>query len=206
MLYKGFIKPCFDFIFALILLVLTSPFIIITAIVLFIQNRGDIFFLQERPGKNARPFYIIKFKTMRDASDEKGKPLPDALRLTKIGRTVRSWSLDELPQLINVLKGDISLIGPRPLMMKYLPRYNKQQAKRHNVKPGISGWAQVNGRNTISWEMKFEYDLYYVEHQSFTLDLKIFFLTIFNILKRKGINASQHVPMTEFLGSNSTAS
>jgi lipopolysaccharide/colanic/teichoic acid biosynthesis glycosyltransferase len=131
--------------------------------------------------------------------------LPDHIRLTKAGKFVRSASLDELLQLINVLKGDMSLIGPRPLLMKYLPRYTKEQARRHHVRPGISGWAQVNGRNAISWDQKFEYDLYYVEHQSFSLDFKIFFLTILNILRRKGINATQHVPMTEFLGSNSTA-
>ncbi len=143
---------------------------------------------------------------MRDSYDADGKLLPDHIRITKAGAIIRSLSIDELLQLINVMKGEMSLIGPRPLLMKYLPRYSPEQMRRHDVKPGISGWAQVNGRNEISWERKFECDLYYVEHQSFSVDLKIFFLTIVNIFKRKGINASQHVPMTEFLGSNSTAS
>lgn len=200
MLYKGFVKPFFDFVFALILLVLTSPFIIITAIVLFIHNRGDIFFLQERPGKNAKPFYIIKFKTMRDAYDAHGKPLPDHIRLTKAGALIRSLSLDELLQLINVLKGEMSLIGPRPLLMKYLPRYSPEQMRRHEVKPGISGWAQVNGRNAISWTEKFKLDVYYADHLSFSLDLKILFMTIKNILLRKGISASGHATMEEFKG------
>lgn len=200
MFYKSIIKPFFDFLFALILLVLTSPFIIITAIILFIQNRGDIFFFQERPGKNAKPFYIIKFKTMRDAYDADGKPLPDHVRLTKAGALIRSLSLDELLQLINVLKGEMSLIGPRPLLMKYLPRYSPEQMRRHEVKPGISGWAQVNGRNAISWTQKFKLDVYYADHLSFGLDLKILFMTIKNILLRKGISANGHATMEEFTG------
>jgi undecaprenyl phosphate N,N'-diacetylbacillosamine 1-phosphate transferase len=203
--YKSIIKPSADFLSAFILLVILSPFILLTMLLLLVANKGNIFFIQQRPGLDAVPFNIIKFKTMRDAYDEQGNQLPDHIRLTRIGKFVRSASLDELLQLINVLKGDMSLIGPRPLLMKYLPRYTKEQARRHLVRPGISGWAQVNGRNAISWDQKFEYDLYYVEHQSFSLDFKIFFLTIFNILKRKGINANQHVPMTEFLGNNSTA-
>jgi lipopolysaccharide/colanic/teichoic acid biosynthesis glycosyltransferase len=203
--YKSIIKPTADFLSAFILLLLLSPFILVTMLVLLIANKGSIFFIQQRPGLHAKPFNIIKFKTMRDAFDQHGNPLPDHIRLTKAGKFVRSASLDELLQLINVLKGDMSLIGPRPLLMKYLPRYTEEQARRHLVRPGISGWAQVNGRNAISWEEKFKYDIYYVKHQSFSLDFKIFFLTIFNILKRKGINASQHIPMTEFLGSNSTA-
>jgi lipopolysaccharide/colanic/teichoic acid biosynthesis glycosyltransferase len=204
-LYKSIIKPIADFLSAFILLLILSPFILVTMLVLLIANKGSVFFIQQRPGLNAKPFNIIKFKTMRDAFDQHGHPLPDHIRLTKAGKFVRSASLDELLQLINVLKGDMSLIGPRPLLIKYLPRYTNEQARRHLVRPGISGWAQVNGRNAISWDQKFEYDLYYVEHQSFSLDFKIFFLTIFNILKRKGINATQHVPMTEFLGNNSTA-
>jgi len=205
MLFKEVVKPFFDFVFALILLVITSPFILITAIVLFIQNRGDIFFRQERPGKNAKTFNIIKFKTMRDAFDVAGNPLPDHIRLTKAGKFIRSASLDELLQLINVLKGDMSLIGPRPLLMKYLPRYTKEQARRHLVRPGISGWAQVNGRNAISWEEKFKLDLFYVQHQSFILDLKILFLTIVNILQRKGISADGQATMEEFKGNSAVS-
>jgi lipopolysaccharide/colanic/teichoic acid biosynthesis glycosyltransferase len=202
MLYKGLIKPFFDKLFALVLLVLTSPFIIITAIVLFIQNRGDIFFLQERPGKNAKPFRIIKFKTMRDAFDSAGNPLPDHVRLTKLGTLIRSLSLDELLQLINALKGEMSLIGPRPLLMKYLPFYSPEQMRRHDVKPGISGWAQVNGRNAISWTEKFKLDVYYADHLSFSIDLKILFMTIKNILLRKGISSLGHATMEEFRGNN----
>lgn len=185
---------------ALILLVFTSPFILITLVILFFQNRGDIFFLQERPGKKAKPFKIIKFKTMRDAFDMDGKPLPDDERLTKAGRLIRSWSFDELLQLINVLKGEMSLIGPRPLLMKYLPRYSVDQMRRHEVKPGISGWAQVNGRNAISWTEKFKLDVYYADNISFILDVKILFMTIKNILLRKGISATGHATMEEFTG------
>lgn len=189
----------FDFLFALILLVLTSPFIIITAIVLFIQDRGDIFFLQERPGKNAKPFFIIKFKTMRDAYDANGKPLSDHVRLTKAGAMIRSLSLDELLQLINVLKGEMSLVGPRPLLMKYLDRYNERQYTRHRVLPGITGLAQVNGRNAITWQEKFEWDAVYVDHQSFLLDLTILLKTVIKVFKREGINPNT-IGSNEFLG------
>ena len=201
-LYKSIIKPTADFLSAFILLIILSPFILATMLVLLIANKGSIFFIQQRPGLHAKPFNIIKFKTMRDAFDQHGHPLPDHIRLTKAGKFVRSASLDELLQLINVLKGDMSLIGPRPLLMKYLPRYTEEQSRRHLVRPGISGWAQVNGRNAISWEKKFEYDIYYVEHQSFSLDLKIFFLTIINILQRKGISADGQATMEEFKGSS----
>jgi lipopolysaccharide/colanic/teichoic acid biosynthesis glycosyltransferase len=199
-LYKSIIKPIADFLSAFILLLILSPFILVTMLVLLIANKGSIFFIQQRPGLNAKPFNIIKFKTMRDAFDQHGNPLPDHIRLTKAGKFVRSASLDELLQLINVLKGDMSLIGPRPLLMKYLPRYTKEQARRHLVKPGISGWAQVNGRNAISWEEKFNLDLFYIQHQSFSLDLKILFLTIINILQRKGISADGQATMEEFKG------
>jgi undecaprenyl phosphate N,N'-diacetylbacillosamine 1-phosphate transferase len=199
-LYKSIIKPLADFLSAFILLVILSPFILLTTLLLLFANKGNIFFLQQRPGLHAKPFNIIKFKTMRDAYDEHGNPLPDHIRLTRIGKFVRSASLDELLQLINVLKGDMSLIGPRPLLMKYLPRYTKEQARRHLVKPGISGWAQVNGRNAISWEEKFKFDCFYVDHCSFLLDLRIFFMTIKNILLRKGINATASRPMEEFKG------
>jgi undecaprenyl phosphate N,N'-diacetylbacillosamine 1-phosphate transferase len=198
--YKNFFKPLFDFLVALILLVFTSPFLLISTVILFFQNRGDIFFFQERPGKSAKPFKIIKFKTMRDAFDMDGKPLPDHVRLTKAGRLIRSWSFDELLQLINVLKGEMSLIGPRPLLIQYLPRYSAEQMRRHEVKPGISGWAQVNGRNAISWTEKFKLDVYYADNISFSLDVKILFLTIKNILLRKGISATDHATMEEFKG------
>ena len=198
--YKSIIKPTADFLSAFILLLILSPFILVTMLVLLIANKGSVFFIQQRPGLHAKPFNIIKFKTMRDAFDSHGNQLPDHIRLTKAGKFVRSASLDELLQLINVLKGDMSLIGPRPLLMKYLPRYTKEQARRHLVRPGISGWAQVNGRNAISWEEKFKLDLYYVEHQSFSLDLKILFLTIINILQRKGISADGQATMEEFRG------
>ena len=186
---------------ALILLILLSPLILGVIILLVIANKGDVFFLQTRPGLKAKPFKIIKFKTMRDAFDD-GKPLPDKLRLTKVGQWVRSASLDELLQLINVLKGDMSLVGPRPLLMQYLDRYTPQQARRHEVKPGITGWAQVNGRNAISWEEKFRYDVEYVEKQSFLFDLKILWMTFFNVIRRKGISADGHATMEEFKGRN----
>lgn len=199
--YKSIIKPTADFLSAFILLLILSPFILVTMLVLLIANKGNVFFIQQRPGLHAKPFNIIKFKTMRDAFDQHGNPLPDHMRLTKAGKFIRSASLDELLQLINVLKGDMSMIGPRPLLMKYLPLYSKEQNRRHEVKPGISGWAQVNGRNAISWDEKFELDLYYVQHQSLSLDLKILFLTIINILQRKGISADGQATMEEFKGS-----
>ncbi len=170
-------------------------------LILALVNKGNVFFLQERPGYKAKPFKIIKFKTMRDAFDQKGDPLPDEDRLTKIGQFVRSASLDELLQLINVLKGNMSLVGPRPLLMQYLARYNTEQLRRHEVKPGITGWAQVNGRNAIKWEEKFRLDVEYVDRQSFFLDIKILGMTLLNVIKRKGISADGHVTMEEFMGS-----
>lgn len=199
-MYKYIIKPLADFFAALILLIVLSPIILITAILLFISNKGKVFFFQQRPGLNSNPFYIVKFKTMRDAFDNNGVPLPDEVRLTKIGNSVRSASLDELLQLVNVVKGDMSLVGPRPLLMQYLPRYSAEQAKRHDVKPGITGWAQVNGRNAISWEQKFKYDVEYVNKQSFALDIKILWMTFINVIQRKGISADGHVTMEEFKG------
>ena len=199
-MYKNFIKPIGDFFIALSLLILLSPIILITAILLLIANNGRIFFFQQRPGLNSKPFIIVKFKTMRDAFDNDGVPLPDDVRLTRVGSIVRSASLDELLQLINVLKGDMSLVGPRPLLMQYLPRYSPEQAKRHKVKPGITGWAQVNGRNAISWEQKFKFDVEYFEKQSFTLDLRILWMTFLNLIKPKGISANGHVTMKEFKG------
>ena len=199
-MFKYFIKPFGDFIIAFFLLIILSPIILLTAILLFLANNGKVFFFQQRPGLNSKSFKIVKFKTMRDAFDNNGIPLPDHVRLTKVGSIVRSASLDELLQLINVLKGDMSLVGPRPLLMQYLPRYSPEQAKRHNVKPGITGWAQVNGRNAISWEQKFKLDVEYVEKQNFTLDLKILWMTFLNVIQRKGISADGHVTMEEFKG------
>ena len=199
-MYKHIIKPIGDFIIALFLLIILSPIILLTAILLFTANKSKIIFIQQRSGINNKSFKIVKFKTMRDAFDENGIALPDEVRLTKVGNFVRSASLDELLQLVNVIKGDMSLIGPRPLLMQYLPRYSPEQAKRHNVKPGITGWAQVNGRNAISWNQKFIYDVEYVEKQSFFLDLKILWMTFINVLQRKGISADGHVTMEEFKG------
>jgi lipopolysaccharide/colanic/teichoic acid biosynthesis glycosyltransferase len=201
-MFKHLIKSLGDLIISLLLLILLSPIIILTAILLLIANNGKIFFFQQRPGLNCKPFKIVKFKTMRDTFDNNGVPLPDDVRLTKVGRFVRSASLDELLQLLNVLKGDMSLVGPRPLLMQYLSRYNTEQIKRHNVKPGITGWAQVNGRNAISWEQKFKYDVEYVEKLSFSLDFKILFLTFINVLNRKGISADGQATMGEFKGNN----
>jgi len=199
-MYKHFIKPLGDFIIALLLLIILFPIITLTAILLLIANNGKVFFFQQRPGLNSKPFKIVKFKTMRDAFDEKGTPLPDEIRLTKVDNIVRSASLDELLQLVNVIKGDMSLVGPRPLLMQYLPRYSPEQAKRHNVKPGITGWAQVNGRNAISWDQKFIYDVEYVNKQAFLLDIKILWMTFINVIQRKGISADGHVTMEEFKG------
>jgi undecaprenyl phosphate N,N'-diacetylbacillosamine 1-phosphate transferase len=199
-MYKNFFKQLGDFIISFILLIILSPIIVLTAILLLVVNNGKVFFFQQRPGLNSKPFKIVKFKTMRDAFDENGSPLPDEARLTKVGNIVRSASLDELLQLVNVIQGDMSLVGPRPLLMQYLPRYSPEQAKRHNVKPGITGWAQVNGRNAISWDQKFIYDVEYVNKQSFLLDIKILWMTFINVIKRKGISADGHVTMEEFKG------
>jgi undecaprenyl phosphate N,N'-diacetylbacillosamine 1-phosphate transferase len=199
-MFKHFIKPLGNFFIALFLLIILSPIILLTAILLFLANNGKVFFFQQRPGLNSKPFKIVKFKTMRDTFDQEGVPLPDNVRLTKVGSIVRSASLDELLQLINVLKGDMNLVGPRPLLMQYLSRYSPEQARRHEVKPGITGWAQVNGRNAISWEQKFKYDIEYVEKQSFSLDIKILWMTFLNVIQRKGISADGHVTMEEFKG------
>lgn len=182
------------------LLALLSPIILLTIILLAFANRGNVFFLQLRPGLNGKPFKIIKFKTMRDAYDSNGNPLSDEVRLTKIGQFVRSVSLDELLQLINVVKGDMSLVGPRPLLMQYLSRYSPEQARRHEVKPGITGWAQVNGRNAISWAVKFQLDVEYINKQTFWLDIKILRLTILKVIKRKDINPLGQKTLEEFKG------
>ncbi len=200
MIYKLVFKRLFDFLFALLVLVLTSPILLITIVLLYFLNDKAVFFLQERPGLNANPFKIIKFKTMNDRKDKEGKLLPDKDRLTSVGKKVRSFSIDELPQMINVLKGDMSIIGPRPLLMRYLPLYTQDQAKRHLVKPGITGLAQVNGRNTISWEKKFEWDVFYVENLSFFLDVKILISTIVKVVKREGISAENQTTTLPFTG------
>jgi undecaprenyl phosphate N,N'-diacetylbacillosamine 1-phosphate transferase len=197
-LYRNIFKPLADFLSAFVLLVILSPIIGSSGLLLLVANRGKVFFFQQRPGLNARPFTIIKFKTMRDAIDDKGGLLPDEVRVTKVGGFVRSASLDELLQLVNVLKGDMSLVGPRPLLMQYLPRYSKEQARRHDVKPGITGWAQVNGRNSISWKEKFRLDVEYVDQQSIWLDMKILWMTILNVVQRKGISADGHATVEEF--------
>lgn len=199
-LYRSLIKLIFDFIAASLGLLIISPIFLALIICLFIVNRGKPFFFQARTGKNGKIFTIIKLKTMTDKTDKNGKLLPAMERVTTVGGLCRKLSLDELPQLINILKGDMSLIGPRPLLPKYLPHYNKRQNRRHEVLPGITGWAQVNGRNTISWEQKFEYDVYYVDHQSLVLDFKIILKTIDKVINRKDINNSESVNMTEFEG------
>lgn len=199
-LYKNIIKSLIDFLAAAALLIILSPIILGVILLLIIANRGSIFFLQTRPGHHAKPFKIIKFKTMRDAFDDLGNPLPDEIRLTRVGQWVRSTSLDELLQLVNVLKGDMSLVGPRPLLMQYLDRYTPEQSRRHEVKPGITGWAQVNGRNAISWEEKFRLDVDYVDQQSFLLDIKILWMTFLNVIRRKDISADGHATMEEFKG------
>ncbi|EAK0449075.1 undecaprenyl phosphate N,N'-diacetylbacillosamine 1-phosphate transferase [Campylobacter upsaliensis] len=200
-MYENVIKRAFDFVLALVLLLLFSPVILLTALLLKITQKSVIF-TQLRPGKDEKPFVIYKFKTMNDERDERGELLPDELRLKSFGKLVRSLSLDELLQLFNVLKGDMSFVGPRPLLMEYLSLYNARQKLRHRVRPGITGWAQVNGRNNISWEKKFELDVYYVENISFFLDLKILFLTAFKVLKRSGVNKEGQATTEKFNGKN----
>jgi lipopolysaccharide/colanic/teichoic acid biosynthesis glycosyltransferase len=200
--YELYGKRLFDILVASILTVLLSPIFILTFVVLTIQNNGRVFFFQERPGRNCEQFRIIKFKTMTDAKDHNGNLLPDHLRITLFGGLIRNLSIDELPQLLNVLKGDMSLIGPRPLLFQYLPLYSEKQKRRHLVRPGITGWAQVNGRNSISWTAKFEKDIEYVDNLSFTLDCKIVWLTALKILKRDGINQASDKTMEYFNGTN----
>lgn len=201
-MYKNYFKRIFDFLAALFGLLILSPIFIIVTVALFFANQGKPFFLQVRPGKNEHFFTIIKFKSMNDKKDANGRLLPDAQRLTPVGAFVRKTSLDEIPQLINVLIGDMSLIGPRPLLVQYLPLYNERQARRHEVRPGITGWAQVNGRNAISWKQKFEYDIYYVENLSFILDIRILFLTLKKVLIRDGISQDGEATMEMFKGNN----
>lgn len=203
MLYRHYFKRFFDFVIALVGLIILSPLFLILWIGLSIVNKGaGAFFLQERPGKDEKIFKVIKFKTMNDRRDENGNLLPDSERLTTIGRWIRSLSLDEIPQLINVLKGDMSLVGPRPLLVQYLPLYDDVQRRRHEVRPGMTGLAQVNGRNAISWQEKFEYDVWYVDHLSLTLDFKILLKTIEKVFKCEGINSETTATMEEFRGNS----
>lgn len=202
-MYKHFFKRLFDFCIALVALLLIGWFLIIIAFWLHFANKGaGAFFLQERPGKDGKIFKVIKFKTMTDERDTEGNLLPDAQRLTKVGRFVRSTSIDELPQLINVLKGDMALIGPRPLLPQYLPLYTPEQMRRHEVRPGISGWAQCHGRNAISWAEKFKLDVWYVDHCTLWTDIKVIFITIKNVLMRKDINSATAATMEAFNGHN----
>lgn len=202
-MYKHFFKRVFDFFISLIALICISPVLLIIIIWLHFANKGaGVFFTQDRPGKNAKIFKVIKFKTMTDERDADGKLLPDEKRLTKVGKFIRSTSIDELPQLINVFKGDMAMIGPRPLLPKYLPLYSPEQARRHEVRPGITGWAQVNGRNTITWAEKFKLDVWYVDHLTLWLDIRIIFITIKNVIARKDINNEKSATMYPFDGTN----
>ncbi|MEO1013291.1 MAG: sugar transferase [Bacteroidota bacterium] len=199
-MYRRFLKRILDLTVALIALVAFSPIFIVILILLFIANDGKVFFVQERPGKNERIFKILKFKSMNDKKGPDGSLLPDGERITRVGNLVRSTSLDELPQLINVLKGDLSLIGPRPLLIQYLPLYSQRQRRRHEIRPGITGWAQVNGRNSISWPKKFELDVWYVDNCSFLLDLRIIWLTVLKVIQRDGISSETSATMEFFEG------
>lgn len=202
-MYKHFLKRFLDLFIASVLLVGSSPILLVVTVWLHFANKGSgAFFFQERPGKDACIFKVMKFKTMTDKRDECGKLLPDEKRLTNIGKFLRSTSLDELPQLINVLKGDMALVGPRPLLPQYIPLYSNEQARRHEVRPGITGWAQVNGRNAISWKKKFELDVWYVDHCTFLLDLKIIFVTIKKVFIREGISSNTSVTIEAFNGEN----
>jgi lipopolysaccharide/colanic/teichoic acid biosynthesis glycosyltransferase len=201
--YKRYLKRLFDFVLSLVGFIILSPVFLLVAILLFIFNSGKPFFIQERPGKDERLFRIIKFKTMNDRRDTQGNLFPDAERLTSIGSFIRKTSLDEMPQLLNVIKGEMSIIGPRPLMPEYLSLYSSVQRRRHEIRPGISGWAQVNGRNAISWKQKFEYDVWYVDNISFMLDLEILFMTFKKVVIKEGINMNNNIASNEaFNGEN----
>ena len=202
-MYKKYLKRWLDFVIVLCVLLVIWPILLVIAVWLHFANKGaGAFFTQERPGKDGRIFKVIKFKSMTDERDREGRLLPDAERLTKVGRFIRSTSLDELPQLLNVLKGDMALVGPRPLLPEYLPLYNKEQARRHEVRPGITGWAQTHGRNAISWGEKFKLDVWYVDHVSFRMDLKVVFLTVKKVFAREGISQEGQATMERFNGKN----
>ncbi|HDR4371773.1 TPA: sugar transferase [Bacillus cereus] len=196
-------KRLFDVLVSSILIVLALPILLILAILIRVNLGSPIIFKQQRPGMYGKPFYLYKFRSMSDERDKEGNLLPNHMRMTKFGNVIRKFSLDELPQLINVLKGDISLVGPRPLLMEYLNLYTKEQARRHEVRPGITGWAQVNGRNAISWEEKFELDVWYVNNHSFILDMKILFLTALKVVRTEGVNKSENITMPKFTGTKS---
>nr|WP_315023612.1 sugar transferase [uncultured Aminipila sp.] len=198
---KRFIKRAFDIIISLMTILLLSPVLFVVYIMVKIKLGSPAIFRQERPGLNGRVFTMYKFRSMTDECDEKGQILPDEVRLTSFGKLLRKTSLDELPELFNILKGDMSIVGPRPLLVRYLERYNEDQARRHEVKPGLTGWAQINGRNAISWEEKFKLDVWYVDNWNLWLDLKIFVLTFIKVFKREGINSADHATMEEFMGS-----
>jgi lipopolysaccharide/colanic/teichoic acid biosynthesis glycosyltransferase len=195
------IKRCFDILVSTLALILLSPILLFLIAAIRLLLGAPVFFVQERPGLRGKPFRILKFRTMRNAIDASGNPLPDEKRLTRFGRLLRSLSLDELPELLNVLRGDMSLVGPRPLLMEYLPRYSSTQARRHEIRPGLTGWAQINGRNALSWEEKFELDIWYIDNQSFFLDIKILFLTAWHVVWPAGISAEGHATMPIFTGS-----
>ncbi|EZH75332.1 UDP-galactose phosphate transferase [Aquimarina atlantica] len=201
-MYNPYVKRLLDFVLSFLGIVMLSPIILVLVLILIVVNNGKPFFFQLRPGKNGRLFKIIKFKTMSDLKSEDKDDVHNVSRITKAGAFIRKYSLDEILQLINVLKGDMSLIGPRPLLVEYLPLYNETQKKRHDVRPGITGWAQVKGRNTISWSQKFEYDVWYVENLSFILDIKILFLTIKKVIKKEGVNIDQNTIMPAWKGNN----
>lgn len=198
--YRNFLKRFIDLIVSLVAFSLLLPLFIVVTALLYIANQGKPFFVQQRPGKNGRIFWLVKFKTMNDRKDAVGNLLSDAERLTSVGKFIRKTSLDEIPQLINVIKGEMSLIGPRPLLVEYLPLYNDTQKRRHNVRPGITGWAQVNGRNAIGWKEKFELDVWYVDNMSFLLDCKIIIFTLLKVVKSEGVSQQGHVTMTKFEG------
>ena len=202
-MYKRFLKRWLDFAIVLCVLLVIWPILAVIAVWLHFANKGaGAFFTQERPGKDGKIFKVIKFKSMTDERDAEGRLLPDAQRLTKVGRFIRSTSLDELPQLLNVLKGDMALVGPRPLLPEYLPLYSREQARRHEVRPGITGWAQTHGRNAISWTEKFKLDVWYVDHVSFAVDLKVVFLTVKKVFEREGISQEGQATMEKFAGNN----
>lgn len=199
MIYK-YIKRILDIISSLLAIIILSPLLAVTAILVKTKLGSPVLFKQERPGKDEKIFTLMKFRTMTDERDENGELLPDEVRLTKFGKFLRSTSIDELPELFNILKGDMSVIGPRPLLVEYIPRYNEHQHRRHEVRPGLSGWAQVNGRNTVSWEDKFDMDVHYVDNYSFAMDVKILFMTVLNVLKKEGISSQTSATMEVFMG------